>query len=383
MAYSINIYDFTDALGYPIRVEINDWNSAKPLHWASFSDDHLITEGQFLQSPGLPLVSFADREGRRLFDTLPDSVAAIAALMPSMHFALAQACVTSEAAQELAEDAPLLLIFAVDFARKKSLSIEAFNLLLSCKRKEILNAVGLPGRKSIARLIRRIALSPLIPRELDDIRACLQRPAYLKLMQHHPQLHINHIRLLCRIRQPLWPGLLHLADEDTSATDLHWLRRLVRDTTAMTQGNERALSAIDSTSSLQAKHGRLIGQCNRSFKRIPAAKRQALAQVLAKQFGQYPLPPLAAIEGIAALRSWLDLLEEGANMHHCVGSHASAVAQGEVFIYRMLHPERLTIAVRYQHNTWVLDEVRGAGNATPTSNALHLVNRWVAASRNP
>ncbi|AMQ90517.1 hypothetical protein ASQ50_18530 [Marinobacter sp. LQ44] len=239
MTCTTAVYDLSQILHYPIRVEVNTWDSRHPLRWVSYNDEGQIASGQFLEPPGLPLFTLEDDAGRRLCDALPESVSAVAALMPAMDFELAQACATSEAARELANDAPLLFILAVDHARKQSWSLEAFNAFLAGKRSDILKAVGLPGSRSLVRLVRRLALSPLLPWELEDIRAALQNPEYLGLMRHHPHLHVNHLRLLNRVRHPLWPGLLNLVDEHTSAVELSWLCRMIRDSLAMAGGNEQ------------------------------------------------------------------------------------------------------------------------------------------------
>jgi hypothetical protein len=145
---------------------------------------------------------------------------------------------------------------------------------LAGKRSDILKAVGLPGSKSLVRLVRRLALSSLLPWELDDIHTALQNPEYLGLMRHHPHLHLNHIRLLNRIRRPLWPGLLNLVDEHTSAVDMSWLCRLIRDTLAMAGRNEQVLAGIHSREALQAQHDRLVERFNRANSRNSEEKRQ-------------------------------------------------------------------------------------------------------------
>ena len=161
MTSTTTVYDLSQILNYPIRVEVNRWDSEHPLRWASYNDEGQIASGQFLEPPGLPLFTLEDDEGRRLCDALPKAVSAITALMPAMDFVLAQACAASAAARELAEDAPLLFILAVDHAREQSWSLERFNAFLAGKRTDILKAVGLPGSRSLVRLVRRLALSPL------------------------------------------------------------------------------------------------------------------------------------------------------------------------------------------------------------------------------
>ncbi|MGO2135487.1 MAG: PcfJ domain-containing protein [Marinobacter sp.] len=56
--------------------------------------------------------------------------------------------------------------------------------------------------------------------------------------------------------------------------------------------------------------------------------------------------------------------------HHCVGSYDVPVALGEVLIYRMVHPERLTISLEYQNRAWVVGEVLGACNSSPLEGSL-------------
>ena len=68
-------------------------------------------------------------------------------------------------------------------------------------------------------------------------------------------------------------------------------------------------------------------------------------------------------------------------MRHCVGSYDIPVSLGEVFIYRMMRPERLTISVEYKNEAWVVGEVRGVCNANPSEGSLDLIRRWVIDDR--
>lgn len=377
MTCQTTIFDLSPVLHYPIKLSVNRWDSERPLHWSSFNDEGIVAEGQFLEAPGLPLFTLEDDEGNRLSDNISTELSHIAQLMPAMDFELAQACAVSGAARELALDSPLLFLFVVDLARRESLSIDEFERLLSLKRAEILQRLGFAGSKSLARLMRRIALSSLLPWELEDIATVLRNPAFLALLRHHPTLHLNHLRLLLRRQVPLWPGILHLVDAHSSALDIAWVARMTRDTLNMAGRNERVLAGIASREALQTLHDRLVQQFNREHGNDPEATRETLAAQLQLEHGDYPAPPVAAIDGIEPLGSWLELLEEGATMHHCVGSYDIPVALGEVFIYRMIEPERLTVSLEQHDERWVVGEVRGYCNANPSVGALEFVRRWV------
>ncbi len=111
-------------------------------------------------------------------------------------------------------------------------------------------------------MVNRIELSPLLPWELDDVIASLGRPEFLSLLRHHPNLHLNHLRFLLRQQQPLWPGMLYLVDKHSSALDITWLCRMIRDTLNMAAGNERLLTGVSSRQALQDAHDRLVERFN-------------------------------------------------------------------------------------------------------------------------
>lgn len=368
------VFDLSTFLNYPIQLVVQSWHSQNPLSWFSQNNEGIVAEGRFLEAPGLPLFTLEDDTGRRVSDDVPEGVLAVARLMPAMDFELTQACAGSQAAWELAESSSLLFILAVNYARSQPLSSEEFEHLLALKRTAILEKVGLPASKSLVRLINRIDLSPLLPWELEDVINVLAQPEFTALLRHHPDLHLNHLRFLLRQRQPLWPGTLYLVDKHSSSLDISWLCRMIRDTLNMAAGNVQLLERVSSRQALQELHDRLVGRVNSLGSE---AQRAAHAAALAQEHGDYPAPPLAIIEGIKPLTSWLELLEEGLSMLHCVGSYDTFVALGEAFIYRMMQPERLTISLEYRNNRWVVGEVRGSRNANPSPGALDIVRRWV------
>ncbi|MGD1073331.1 MAG: PcfJ domain-containing protein [Bryobacteraceae bacterium] len=109
-------------------------------------------------------------------------------------------------------------------------------------------------------------------------------------------------------------------------------------------------------------------------------------------FPKPPLPDLVA-EGlrILAIRSRGDLVAESDAMHHCAGrdkSYARRVANGRLYFYRMIEPERLTIAIRPERSRWgvdrwIVEEIRGIGNRQPSDLARGLIWNWMRECRAP
>src|SRR5690606_6613737 len=256
---------------------------------------------------------------------------------------------------------------------------QAFHNLLCQRRPAFLEEMGLPGSQSLSRLIRRIALAPMQLRELDDALQALRAEWVLPFLRHHQDVHLNHLLLLARYQQVLWPGLLHLVDAHSRPGDFPWLCRMIRDVMVLANHNENLIRQVRTREGLQELHDRLVDQFNREDSEQAEAYRRSQAVELEREHGTFPKPPVPEMEGITALSSWFELLEEGASMRHCVGSYDGIIARGEVFIYRMHQPERLTIAVRRRGPQWVLSEARGKRNTNPSEQAMEKIYRWLEA----
>lgn len=69
-------------------------------------------------------------------------------------------------------------------------------------------------------------------------------------------------------------------------------------------------------------------------------------------------------------------------MHHCAGrerTYARDVAAGRMYFYRMILPERLTIALERIVTRWSVDEVRGVCNRLPAAASMTIIENWLAA----
>ncbi len=99
------------------------------------------------------------------------------------------------------------------------------------------------------------------------------------------------------------------------------------------------------------------------------------------EFPPPPLPDLAALGvRIVAIRSQPDLIAESDAMRHCAGrdrSYARRVADGTLYFYRMLEPERLTLAIRPARQGWTVEEIRGLCNRLPRDSSCRLVSNWL------
>lgn len=367
----------SQVLRYPIELHVEGWRSREPLSWESFRDGELLAKGNFLNAPGLPLLHLQDSNSHCLADEIPTSVLKLCGVAPWLEFELAQACAYSNYAYELAEDAPLLLILLVSAFKTQQQGVETFELLAQSKRREILQFVGLPSSNSLAKLLRRIGLRSITPWELNDFTEGFSDFIIMKLLRHHPEPHLNHLTFLKLHHGHTWPGMMFLVDEQSHSQDISWVCRLITDVQRLSQGNFRRLERVRTKEQLQRLHDELVTLFNKHQGENSEAYKQAQADKLREQHGTYPQPPIPENVRIKALTSWRSLLDEGRTMHHCVGVYDFMVADGEVFIYQMHEPERLTISLECTETGWVIGEVRGYCNANPSHHALELIHRWI------
>jgi|SRR5690554_651965 len=358
--------DATQVLGYPINILINRIHTDKPLCWTAHSNAEQVNEGGFLESPGLPLSILLGDELR----TLPPPVFdVLQAATPCRQFAVLQAMLSSQQAQELALSAPMLFLLLVEHAVQHGIDEQDFHQLACSKRKQILENLGLVNSASTLKILNRIRLQLRHDEDVRTLTRVLQQPELVKYLRHVPHPSLAAFQLLSRNPQLAWPGLLSMLDDSSTIKDVLLLSRLVRDSHNM-GASWQALQQTQTRQDLQNLHDRMVRRFNEA-----AANDYAL--YLARQYAEFPSPPFQGSDTIVPLASWEELLQEGNCMQHCVGSYTGMVAAGEVFVYKVTEPERLTLALRRKAHGWVLDELKGFHNAEPGSKALEAVYVWL------
>jgi len=75
------------------------------------------------------------------------------------------------------------------------------------------------------------------------------------------------------------------------------------------------------------------------------------------------------------------LQQEGRTQHHCVATYGNSVAAGRAYVYRVLSPERATVAlVKSPAGTWEMAEIRLTGNDAVSEKTRRKVLEWMSAA---
>ena len=141
--------------------------------------------------------------------------------------------------------------------------------------------------------------------------------------------------------------------------DLRWMRNRMQEDSPVT---------IRSCAHLHRVHDAHIERMNRTEFRV----------VDPLPFPEPPLaPPCGGLE-VVPIRTELDLLQEGREQNNCVGSYASGIRAGIVYVYRVLAPERATLSiVPGGGGRWRLSEIRASHNRPVRPEFAQSAVNWI------
>ena len=90
-----------------------------------------------------------------------------------------------------------------------------------------------------------------------------------------------------------------------------------------------------------------------------------------------PPPPMGDSEEIQAIQTHRELWEEGRRQHNCVATYVGRVTSGSVYIYRVLKPQRATLAIVRQRAWWHIEELKGTCNQPVDQATFQAVKVWL------
>ncbi len=372
-------HDLSDSLGYTLWLRVNHWQHDVPLQWCTFNEDEIIERGNFLYSPGIPLDLILTGPAR---ESIPPAILKFSELLPALQYQLLQGIQVSEASRELAFSAPLLFLFVVYQANRLSVSQDDFAALVLNKRTELLRFCGLPATASLKRLVGRIEVRAMLLDDFLFVHQSLQDTKFTEKLRYIPRLNTHQLTSLRYYAGPFWPGFLAMLEPEMEVWQQRLVRRMAEDVGRM-GATPAHLQGINTYQDLQALHDRLVERRNRLLRARGGERRRLLLQQYQEEFGDFPPPPFPGNDEVVPLESWEALLDEGEAMRHCVSGYGKVVGQQTVFIYKVLKPQRLTMALNKTGDRWLVSEVRGVCNSAATEEAMNVIKEWFISANKP
>jgi hypothetical protein len=237
------------------------------------------------------------------------------------------------------------------------------------KQNVLVQQFGFPATDAVVNILKKVPAESASLRRLGRLRAALGDPDVQKVLSHLEVVNAGVIELVgdSEFWRQISPRLLHevseiLAEKYRAATaeSLHQILIMQQ---AVRPGRRSVFQSRDQLLCVQDELA--LEYCQNA----PAAIKACV----------FPRPPLpGAANCIIPLRSPADLLDEGDAQDNCVATYAKRVEDGEVFIYRILFPERATLSVvRGENGTWERGELKAARNASVSPATRRAVEEWL------
>jgi hypothetical protein len=201
------------------------------------------------------------------------------------------------------------------------------------------------------------------------LRAALADPPATKLLAHLPRVNAGVLGLVgnAPLRPAVTPRLL--AEVAASAREKYRAEaaRLLADTFGMLRyiPDHRVPPRYETVDRLREVHRELSVEFSKARPHRLRAYR-------------LPRPPLPGTRDIVPLATPGDLIEEGEVQSNCVATYIPMVAARELFVYRVLRPERATLSiVRGPDGEWEVDQLALSENREPSRATIGAVRRWL------
>lgn len=245
-------------------------------------------------------------------------------------------------------------------------------------QRDILGWLGFPATDAARRALRKLPPQNASVNTLLALRNALHDPVAARTLAHLPALNHDVVRIVSDPQlRPLASHALLLdllslpARPGPEAGRYAEAAMKLRDCLGLLDALElpaHSLRALRTLAELETRHDELVMQ-QRLL--LQAAGPDAPA------WRELPPPPLPDSPTIIGLRTGQELTDEGVAMQHCVGGYGARVAAGECAIFRVLAPERATVAIARSGGAWRVAELRLAFNREPDLKTRKAVEHWL------
>lgn len=243
------------------------------------------------------------------------------------------------------------------------------------RRRDIATRLGFKREyaASAVRMLARMPRESLHPEALKRLRIEVNdmTDRTRKLLAHCDRITPAVVDMLYvpRVAAQVTPGLLGELAHGPHCAEHAWrLADMAHDAMDLALLRNAPLPMLRSVRQIQSFHDAEVAR----FRLVPPPEQDR------------PLPPapVAELPGrIEYIRTTRELGLEGEEMHHCVGGYERRIRRGECFIYRVLQPERATVAIALgPEGRFGVREIRGAYNCYPGVETLETVWRWLATA---
>jgi hypothetical protein len=284
---------------------------------------------------------------------------------------------TSTEARDLARSNPNLFWLLAVAVNERRITADQIAALCRMKQAEILRVLTGTASKAQVRFLRKVRVREGTMIGGHYLLEAAGNPSIVHAVRHHTDMPVTLISMLAIFpalaRTDLVPVILsEIAKCETAGPER--VRRL--------HGSLRYLERAQDVLCARAFRDRLEelirDEDNRRL--LLSEAMLALPEDDCAEPPVFPPPPLPGTDTIVPITSLEELDAERRAQRHCVVDYARAVCAGLVYIYRVLAPQRATLAIDLTGDRPKIGEFKLARNGKPGRKARKAVEAWFAAA---
>ena len=240
--------------------------------------------------------------------------------------------------------------------------------LICQKQRDILKWLGFPGTESVRKTLKKVPGRIINIERALNLRDAMRNPDLMKLLTHVPQINAGVIKFASdpAMVRYITPNLLSEVAANKGDFKRPQTSFILKDSLRMMElmGQNTCGFVFNSIMEINAFHDELVVTMNNRANGWERVKR-------------FPPPPVEGTEDIIPLIKAEQLTEEGRQQKNCIASYARSVKEGNIYIYRVLSPQRATLSLRHRGGGWVLSELKGKCNRAVTNETIRAVEEWL------
>jgi hypothetical protein len=298
---------------------------------------------------------------------IPEELAGTCEDIPARQWMMLNLMQASPHAAELAIGNPAL-VFALShpkFFREQFSTLEGAAIVAKRRQREVASWVGFPESDSSVKTLSKLVPASVTISSLKAMRRGIYEPHGKKLLSHLPVINAGVVafaadRELCdAVPMSLLEEVSRTAAENSDCHAAPMLQECMQLCRFLGESTKRP----SSLRKLQEWH-------------FDMSRRWAIKNP--PQTGPIFVPPLEGTPTIQPILSESELLQEGMEQNNCVAIRLKSVREGKAFIYRVIAPERATMAiVRGPSGQWVIQEIKLRFNREVSPSTLKHANDWL------
>jgi len=311
----------------------------------------------------------------RFLSVIPPAILSLIQQYPEVHFPLLKLFASHPEAVDMAQSNPMLAFLLATHARwcepSETVTVDTIHHMLHRKRRDILTCFGFDhSSKSLVRLIGRVSPWACRSELIVGFRESLRDPGNMRRLRHIERMNFGTMAIAADKRMLAWVtnAFLHevAADPQEDRQDC-----TARQLDAHLPHEEEGCLSKPSHRIHSRKKLRTGLVASTVF--MTSDEVEALGLSL-------PKAPFEDTPQIQALQTPDAIFEEAKEQGNCAWEMLRQFIPGNLFLYRVLAPERATLSIAGSGDDWRIEELEAARNNPVSAVTAWYVQRWLTGA---